>query len=198
MTIREKLFEIQKEVSVIKKGQVNPFFNSKYFDVNTLLATLKPVLNKHRLVLIQPLTNENGRPAISTRLLDLDSTERITASITLPDLQDPQKMGSAITYYRRYALQSLFALEAEDDDANLASGKKVAEEKPSMVEKEFRKIEENMDRDPFTTHKPLDIPKSCPDCGADMTNTNGFNKQKGKAWSRWNCTVNPKHQLIWG
>ena len=31
-------------------------------------------------------------------------------------------MGSAITYYRRYTLQSLLALEAEDDDRNKASG----------------------------------------------------------------------------
>lgn len=38
--------------------------------------------------------------------------------------RDPQKMGSAITYYRRYALQSLFLLRAEDDDANVASTKK--------------------------------------------------------------------------
>ena len=39
---------------------------------------------------------------------------------------DPQKMGSAITYLRRYTLQSLLGLQAADDDANMASGKKVA------------------------------------------------------------------------
>jgi hypothetical protein len=44
----------------------------------------------------------------------------------LPEINDPQKLGSAITYYRRYTLQSLLALQAEDDDANLASNKVVA------------------------------------------------------------------------
>jgi hypothetical protein len=41
----------------------------------------------------------------------------------LPDLQDPQKMGSAVTYYRRYSIQSLFTLQAEDDDGEKAVGR---------------------------------------------------------------------------
>jgi hypothetical protein len=39
--------------------------------------------------------------------------------MVLPNLQDPQKLGSAITY-RRYTLQSLLGLQAEDDDGNKA------------------------------------------------------------------------------
>jgi hypothetical protein len=41
----------------------------------------------------------------------------------LPEIADPQKMGSAVTYYRRYMLQSLLLLRAVDDDGNIASGK---------------------------------------------------------------------------
>jgi hypothetical protein len=47
--------------------------------------------------------------------------EKLEASLRLPEIQDPQKIGSAITYYRRYTLTSLLALAAEDDDANVAS-----------------------------------------------------------------------------
>jgi hypothetical protein len=47
----------------------------------------------------------------------------IQSEVTLPDLQDPQKMGSAITYYRRYSLQSLFLLQAQDDDGEIAKPK---------------------------------------------------------------------------
>ncbi len=39
----------------------------------------------------------------------------------LPEITDPQKIGSAVTYYRRYTLQSLLSLQAVDDDANLSS-----------------------------------------------------------------------------
>ena len=47
------------------------------------------------------------------------------SSIPLGDITDPQKLGGAITYYRRYTLQSLLGLQAEDDDGNTASGRQV-------------------------------------------------------------------------
>jgi len=113
----EKLLEFQKKVDAISKDSTNPFFKSKYFDINKLLGTIKPVLNEMKIVILQPLSNVDGRPAVRTILFDVESKIILSDdAITLPDLQDPQKMGSAITYYRRYSLQSLLGLEAEDDD----------------------------------------------------------------------------------
>lgn len=123
MNIYEKLYEIQNEMKEVKKGATNPFFKSKYFDINALIAVLRPVMRKHKLILIQPLSNAGGKPAIKTILINSeDPSEIIEDTVIIPELSDPQKMGSAITYFRRYALQSLFLLEAVDDDANLASG----------------------------------------------------------------------------
>lgn len=120
--IYSKLLEVQKEVAPIKKTEDNPFFKSKYFDVNAILAALKPILSKHGLVLMQGMeVDDNGRNGLTTTVADAESGEKIESSIYLPDASDPQKFGSAVTYYRRYALQSLFALEAEDDDGNTAS-----------------------------------------------------------------------------
>ena len=134
MTIHEKLLEVQMEIGAIKKDATNPFYKSKYFDINSLLEHVKPVLNKHGLVLLQGLTNLDGKLALSTVLIDVESGKQLdSAPCPLPEVVDAQKAGSAITYFRRYALQSLLALEAEDDDANLAS-KKV--EKPSKKEVE--------------------------------------------------------------
>ena len=118
----EKLIQFQKKVEAIKKDSQNPFFKSNYFDINSLLKEIRPLLNELELVLIQPLTTIDGKPAISTIILDGDK-ELINSSIILPDLQDPQKMGSAITYYRRYSIQSLLLLQAEDDDGNSANGR---------------------------------------------------------------------------
>lgn len=118
----DKLLKIQQEIGAIKKDSTNPFFKSKYFDINTLLEHVKPVLNKHGVVLLQGLTTTtDNKPALSTRLIsDKDSIEY---SVPLPEVADAQKMGGAITYFRRYAIQSLLALEAEDDDGNAASGR---------------------------------------------------------------------------
>lgn len=111
-----KLLEFQKRVEAIKKDSKNPFFKSSYLSLNGLLDAIKPLLNELELVLIQPLNYADGRPAITTTIFDGDK-KLVDTTIILPDLQDPQKMGSAITYYRRYAIQSMLCLQATDDDA---------------------------------------------------------------------------------
>jgi hypothetical protein len=89
-----------------------------------------PLLKKHKLVITQPLSCLDGRPAIRTILHCADTEDELMDTVILPDLDDPQKMGSCITYYRRYSLQSLLGLQAEDDDGNKASTyKKPAEVK---------------------------------------------------------------------
>lgn len=125
-TLREKLLAVQMEIKPIEKDSENPFFKSKYFDINSLLKEVKPILNKHGLTLTQELTHlEGSKLALATSLLDVSSTDSIVSICPIPEGADAQKTGSAITYFRRYALQSLLALEAEDDDANVASGKSV-------------------------------------------------------------------------
>jgi len=117
------LFDLQSEMIAVAKTADNPFFKSKYFDINKLLEVLKPLLNQHGLTVIQPLSHIDGVPALRTIVKDTASGEvLVDDSIPLTVIADPQKMGSSITYYRRYALQSLFLLQAEDDDANAASG----------------------------------------------------------------------------
>lgn len=134
----DKILLIQSEIGVLVKTETNPFFKSKYMDINGLLEQLLPLLEKHKLVVIQPLTNlinnELGNtPALATIIYD-EGKEILNQAVPLPDLQDPQKMGSAITYYRRYALQSLFLLRAEDDDGNKGS-EKVVEVTPLSARK---------------------------------------------------------------
>lgn len=117
-----KLLELQKRIAPITKDTENPFFKSRYFDVNKVIEVIKPILNELELVIVQPLSNVNGKPAIRTMVIDATTGDVLVEdTVTLPELGDPQKMGSAITYFRRYALQSLLLLEAEDDDANTAS-----------------------------------------------------------------------------
>jgi len=120
----DKILKIQTEIGVLVKTETNPFFKSKYLDINGLLEQLLPLLEKHGLTVVQPLKVYDGKNVLQTGVFD-GKELLVSADILLPDIQDPQKMGSAITYYRRYALQSLFLLRAEDDDANSTSGKKI-------------------------------------------------------------------------
>ena len=56
MSIYKKLLKVQSEVGAISdKDSKNPFFKSKYFDINKLIEVVNPVLSKHGIVLIQPI-----------------------------------------------------------------------------------------------------------------------------------------------
>lgn len=124
----KKLLQFQQAVGKISKDSTNPFFKSKYFDINTLLEEVKPLLNELGLVLVQSLSHIDGHSAIKTELYDADSEDvmpLISSTTPLPENTDPQKMGSAITYFRRYAIQSMLCLQADDDDGNSASNKVV-------------------------------------------------------------------------
>jgi hypothetical protein len=117
-TLLEKLAKVKSEIGKISKDSTNPFFKSKYFDVNSLLEHAEPLLQKNGLILLQPILNDT----VITEIWEVESGLKVESGIKLPVLNDPQKLGSAITYYRRYTLQSLLGLQAEDDDANKASG----------------------------------------------------------------------------
>jgi hypothetical protein len=84
----KKLFLLQQEIGKISKGQENPFFKSKYFDINKLLEQLQPLLEKHQLLILQPLTRTvSDKPAITTLIFDAESGEKLTESkIPLPDI----------------------------------------------------------------------------------------------------------------
>ena len=117
MSIYKKLFEAKKEIGKISKDSKNPFFKSKYFDINSLLEHVEPILQKHDLLLLQPILD--GK--VSTVIIDVESGDKVSSEISLLGLKDAQKTGSEITYYRRYTAQSLLGLQAEDDDGNKAS-----------------------------------------------------------------------------
>lgn len=106
------------------KDSKNPHFNSKYADLSAVMDACKPHLAAQGIVVMQPpaTTEDGGAVSVSTVLLH-NSGQWIASTLTLrPTKQDPQGMGSAITYARRYSLQSMLGIPAEDDDGNAASG----------------------------------------------------------------------------
>lgn len=176
-SIKQKLLAAQKEIGAIKKDKKNPYFNSNYTDVNALLEVVKPILNAHDLVLMQPLQSTDGINYLYTSVVDATSGEVIESCIRLPDQPDPQKMGSLITYYRRYALQSMLSLETIDDDGNKASGQKAAPAAPAK--KAWKKIIE----------KNYGV---CTVCGAVTERAIGVS-QKGKQYNIATCTMDKEH-----
>lgn len=130
MSIYAKIYEAKKEIGKISKDSTNPFYKSKYFDINQLLEHVEPILQKNGLLVLQPIIKN----VVTTEIIDIESGEKVSSELELTNQNDPQKRGSEITYYRRYTLGSLLGLQAEDDDAN--STVKSKETKPSNTKKE--------------------------------------------------------------
>ncbi len=118
--IAEKLLNVQKKVGILTKDKKNPFFKSNYLDINTIIEVVKPILNDEGLIILQPLgMTTEGRMTLSTNIIEVSSSTTDSYTTILPENPDPQKMGAIITYFRRYALQSLLFLQYHRTDSSL-------------------------------------------------------------------------------
>ena len=135
MSIYKKLLEVQKEVGAISKDSKNPFFKSKYFDINKLIEVVNPVLSDKGIVLLQPIQGNK----VQSVLFDSESGDSVKSELELPNLTDPQKVGSCISYYRRYTLSSLLGLQAEDEDGNGLKSKPKPKQLPKITPEAYQK-----------------------------------------------------------
>lgn len=119
--IYQKLAKVIEQDIKVEKDAKNPFFKSSYTTLNEVLSKIKNTLLKNDLIVIQN-PQETG---LETLIVDVETGEQIKSFVPYVSVSDMQKLGGAITYARRYALISMFGLESEDDDGNLATGKAI-------------------------------------------------------------------------
>lgn len=115
------LVAAQSEIGNATKNAKNPHFKNNYADLGAIIDAVKPVLNKHGIAVIQSLSyslmgEEAPNLMLGTRLVHV-SGQWIEdyAKSPLPKA-DPQGVGSATTYLRRYSLAAFLCITQEDDD----------------------------------------------------------------------------------
>ena len=120
--LAKALVTFQGKVGKVKKDSKNPFFKSKYASLSNILDIIQSPLSESGLAISQM---PDGEEALTTILIHAESGEYLEATYSLHAAKkDPQGIGSAITYARRYALGAVLGLNIdEDDDGNAASGK---------------------------------------------------------------------------
>lgn len=118
--IAKALLTFQVKVDKVKKDSNNPFFNSKYASLTNIQESIHDALVESGLVYSQLPDGENG---LTTIIMHTDSGEYLQSTYTMkPVKQDPQGVGSCITYQKRYALAAALGLQIdEDDDGNTAT-----------------------------------------------------------------------------
>lgn len=136
----------QGEIINASKDAKNPFFNSKYAELATVIEACKEPLSRNGVAFTQSLSNritpDGAFAIVETILFHAESGEWIASEIEMPVLPSvvqkgappaitAQGFGSAFTYGRRYGLSAAVGIAQVDDDANDASGKR--NEKPEPV-----------------------------------------------------------------
>lgn len=116
--ISQALLNAQKKIKSVTKEADNPYFKSKYADLASVINACKEELNSEGITVLQPV----DEMFVETILVH-SSGEFMSARtpIVCKSQNNPQDLGSAITYARRYGIQSMIFLPAVDDDAELAT-----------------------------------------------------------------------------
>lgn len=121
--IASAIVKAQGELNAVSKDGTNPHFRSKYATLQNIVESCRDTLRKHGLAVVQTFNETDGTYInLDTTLLH-ESGEWIAGTITVqPTKHDPQGLGSAATYARRYALSTILGVVSdEDDDGNMAS-----------------------------------------------------------------------------
>lgn len=119
--ISKALLKAQKAIKAALKDATNPHFKSKYADLSSVVDAVKGPLNDNGISFLQGVEDAENGVAVETMLLH-ESGEWLSSTIRIPaSKQDAQGYGSACTYARRYGLQAMCGVPAEDDDGNAAT-----------------------------------------------------------------------------
>lgn len=161
VNLSKALLKAQKEMEGAIKDSKNPFFKSNYADYTSVLAACKGPLNNAGVVILQPTSIVGDQMVIETVLIHSETGEFISSAtpVVVAKQNDPQAQGSAISYSKRYGLQSLISLPSfDDDDGEAAMGRPAT--KPVVAAKvEAPKVVAPKAETPVETPKTVEAPK---------------------------------------
>jgi len=112
----ESFCRAQKAFKKITKSTNNPFYNSKYADLETIIEATNKALCDNWLMVTQHTISEGDLVGVLTVLMHKGGHSISSKLLLKPAKNDPQGVGSTITYARRYSLSAILGVASEDDD----------------------------------------------------------------------------------
>jgi len=117
------LSKAQAENGTVHKDAKNPFFKSNYASLAQVWETVRPALTANGLSVVQLPSQDATGYYVESMLIHSSGQWIKCRTYMKPVKDDPQGIGSLISYARRYALQSLVMVCPDDDDGELAMGR---------------------------------------------------------------------------
>ena len=117
--IAAALFIVQSNLEKASKDAINPHYNKTYADLSAVWDACHDALKAGEVTVIQgPGLDDNGNVFVETMLLHKSGQFIKSRATTKPTRLDPQGVGIAITYLRRYGLAAMLGITQEDTDGN--------------------------------------------------------------------------------
>ena len=116
VTLSTAIRAAKTQFKPLERNGVNPSTQCKFTTLDDLLGSISDALTDNDLLLTQPIVHENGITLLKTIIELNDCEDVLMASIPIIIPNDPRKLGTILTCYRRYLLASLLGISIEDDD----------------------------------------------------------------------------------
>lgn len=124
------LSKAQAEIKASSLDGKNPHFKSEYSTLTAIWDACRDALTSNGLSVVQTTDNDDAETVLLETTLLHSSGQWITGRLKMkPAKADPQGVGSALTYARRYALAAIVGVAPEDDDAEAATSRQPARAK---------------------------------------------------------------------
>lgn len=184
--IAKALCKALPKVDAAKKDSTNPAFRSKYADLTSIVEAYKEELAQVGIVVMQPPSVGADGSALVTTILLHESGEWMASALSLkPVKTDPQGMGSAITYARRYGAQGMLGITADDDDGNAASGTGSREQQQQVAQQRVQQL-----RKPVMPEVDAHPPEAEAEAKADAYAGKWADARPERDMNRWRNEVN--------
>ena len=134
--LAKALSNFQSKMTAVKKDATNPFYKSKYATLDTIWEAIRKPLSENGLSIAQTMNLIEGKSVLETTLYHTSGEWISGTQLANPVKDDPQSLGSAISYARRYSLSSLLGIVSEEDDDGESAEKR--EDKPKTEPKADR------------------------------------------------------------
>jgi len=117
------LAKAQRTLKAAIKDSTNPHFRSRYADLASIWSAWQEAGPAHGLAITQTTAVRDGAILLITQMSHA-SGQFIRGEYPLnPIKNDPQGLGSAMTYARRYSLAAMAGVCPDDDDGENAMGR---------------------------------------------------------------------------
>lgn len=120
--LAKALIQVQRILQPATKDRLNPFTNSNYATLNSVMDSCREALLTNGIWLTQfPVPSESGHLGLVTKLVHAESGQWQSSHAVVPlPKNDPQGLGIAMTYIRRYSISAMLGIVTEEDtDGNL-------------------------------------------------------------------------------